>query len=72
MLSVDVEGHDLQVLNGLDFECYRPKVIVIEMRGLQGIENTEIYNFLTKRGYCLLYFSILSAYFVDKKYLNKN
>ncbi len=30
LLSVDVEGWELEVLNGLDFQIYRPRVLVIE------------------------------------------
>jgi FkbM family methyltransferase len=30
LLSVDVEGWELEVLNGLDFHMYRPRVLVIE------------------------------------------
>jgi FkbM family methyltransferase len=30
ILSVDVEGWELEVLEGLDFESYRPRVMVIE------------------------------------------
>lgn len=30
ILSVDAEGHDLQVLQGLDFERYRPRLIITE------------------------------------------
>lgn len=30
ILSVDVEGHDEQVIRSLDFGCYVPKVIVVE------------------------------------------
>lgn len=30
VLSVDAEGHDLQVLQGIDFERYRPHLIITE------------------------------------------
>ena len=30
LLSIDVEGHELQVLQGLDFNLYSPDVIVVE------------------------------------------
>lgn len=33
ILSIDVEGHELEVIDGLSFEIYRPKVIVIENFG---------------------------------------
>lgn len=39
LLSIDVEGAEGDVLDGLDFEMYRPKMIVVEMtRELEAIE----------------------------------
>ena len=29
-LCIDVEGHELEVVKGLDLNIYRPKVIIIE------------------------------------------
>ncbi len=30
-LTIDVEGHDLQILRSIDFDKYRPKVIIAEL-----------------------------------------
>ena len=65
LLTIDVEGHDLQVLRGLDLEKYRPKIIIIEMHDFHGIEDSEIYRHLNANGYELKYFAVLNAYFVD-------
>jgi FkbM family methyltransferase len=65
LLSIDVEGHDLKVLKSLDLSRYRPKIVVIEMHDYEGIERSEIYKYLTERGYALKYFAFLDAYFVD-------
>jgi Methyltransferase FkbM domain len=53
LLSVDVEGVDLEVLKGLNFDIYNPKVIVVEswIDDLNGILGGEIHDFLTKKGY---------------------
>jgi hypothetical protein len=32
-LSLDVEGYEINVLKGIDFEKYKPKVIVVECHG---------------------------------------
>lgn len=37
-LSLDVEGYEAQVLNGLDFNKYRPKFILVEARFKDEIE----------------------------------
>ncbi|MCB0096496.1 MAG: FkbM family methyltransferase, partial [Caldilineaceae bacterium] len=38
LLSLDVEGYELQVLKGLDFKRHRPKFMLIEVRDRQTIE----------------------------------
>ena len=66
LLSIDVEGHELPVLEGLDFNKYRPNVIVVEYLDLnvskleiknlniENVINSEIYKFLTLKRYILV------------------
>jgi FkbM family methyltransferase len=49
-LSVDAEGHDLDVLKGLDFSVYKPALIIVEYNK----HRQEIFDFLTDKGYRLL------------------
>ena len=65
LLSIDVEGHDLQVLRSLDLSRYRPRIIVIEVHDLGALNDTEIYAYLTENGYSLKFMAVLNAYFVD-------
>ena len=53
LLSVDVEGVDLEVLKGLDFKVYNPKVVVVESlnSNIDNILNGEIHKFLSNIGY---------------------
>ncbi len=51
LLSVDTEGHDLQVLAGIDWEAMRPEVVICEANA--GEFATSAENFLTERGYRL-------------------
>ncbi len=67
LLTIDVEGHDLHVLKGLDLSKYRPKVIIIEIHELDSVKDNEIYKYLSENGYLLKAFAILSAYFVDDR-----
>jgi FkbM family methyltransferase len=67
LLTIDVEGHDFQVLKGLDLTRYRPKIIVIEMHDLDGIQDSEIYRHLIANEYQLKHFALLNAYFVDAR-----
>ncbi|MHB8057203.1 MAG: FkbM family methyltransferase [Desulfuromonadaceae bacterium] len=48
-LSVDAEGHDLDVLKGLDFSIYKPQLIVVEYNR----HRQEIFDFLVGNGYRL-------------------
>jgi FkbM family methyltransferase len=43
-LSVDVEGHELEVLKGLNLKVYSPSIIVLEYLDLS-IDKLEVYNF---------------------------
>lgn len=65
LLSIDVEGHDFNVLRGLDLTKYRPKVIIIELHTMDKINETDIYRYLSDNDYKLKYFAVLNAYFVD-------
>jgi FkbM family methyltransferase len=49
LLLVDAEGMDHEVLSGLDFERYRPRVIVTE----DGAGDAAKYRLLQERGYVL-------------------
>lgn len=53
LLSVDVEGHELEVLDSLDFIQFSPKVIVIEMHDfdISSPANNPVYDRLTTEGY---------------------
>lgn len=55
-LSIDVEGHDTQVLKSLDFGLYKPKIVCIETwtNGLDQVMREEVYRFLTGMGYVLI------------------
>ena len=72
-MSVDVEGNDYKVLTSLDFNLYRPKLIVVEIHGynLSNITKSDIYRFLTSIEYELVNFATMNGYFIDKIYLNE-
>ena len=48
-LSLDVEGAELDVLNGIDFNNYNFKNILIETKNFD-----EIHNFLIKKNYTFI------------------
>lgn len=55
LLSVDVEGFDLRVLQGLDFARYAPAVVLVEslLTRLEDILAGDLHGFMTARGYAL-------------------
>lgn len=65
-LSIDVEGHDFKVLKSLDLSRYRPKVIIIELRELDKLNDNEINKYLIANNYLFKGYSVLTAYYVDK------
>ena len=80
LLSIDVEGHELQVLQGLDFDRYSPDVIIVEFLDLtiskleiknQSVENlfkTDLYKFLISKNYIFVNFIYADLIFVKKEF----
>jgi FkbM family methyltransferase len=66
LLSIDVEGHDFEVLHSLDFEKYHPRLIVIEIHGLDFLNpySNPIYQHLTAQGYRMVAYAIMNGYFM--------
>ena len=50
LLSVDVEGHELEVLSGFDFARWRPRLILLE----DHVGNLARHRFLKAAGYRLI------------------
>ena len=80
MLSVDVEGHELQVFEGLDFNFYKPEVIVVEFLDLdvnkleiknlniEKLFKTELYKFLISKDYILVNCIYSDLIFINKDF----
>ena len=50
LLSIDAEGHDLEILQSLDFERFQPQLIVVEY----GSKRDDILSFFARIGYSIL------------------
>ncbi len=71
-ISIDVEGHEMNVLRSIDFSKYRPKLFVIEMIEyttsiVDFKKNTEILEFMESKGYIEYCFNGINSIFVDKE-----
>ena len=79
-LSIDVEGHELEVLKGLDLNKYKPDVIVVEFLDLStkklevknlNIDNlfkTELFKYLTLKNYILVNYIYSDLIFINKEF----
>ena len=78
-VSIDVEGNELNVLKGLNFKKYKPKIIILEFirpnikefyqNDIKDITNSKIYKFMINKGYKLINWVHDDLIFVSKKYI---
>jgi FkbM family methyltransferase len=61
-LSLDVEGHEIEVMRGLDFEKFKPALILIE----DGVRDLSKHNFLKSRDYKLVKRTTLNNWYVPR------
>lgn len=61
-LSIDVEGHEIEVMRGFDFDKYRPSLILIE----DGVRNLDKHRFLKRQGYRLVKRTTLNNWYIPK------
>lgn len=71
-MSIDVEGMDFQILQSIDFENSRPKVICVEAADYSpvgaGARRSELIDFLVAKGYYEYANTNLNAIMVDRKF----
>ncbi len=70
LLTIDIEGHELPALQSLNFEIYRPKVIVVELHeeNIEAILKNEVYLFIKSKDYSLFSWTLPSLIFVRNGY----
>ncbi len=68
LMSVDVEGMDLEVLRSNDWKKYRPRVIIAEDLGfdLEKPKGSKVFGFLSSMGYKLVAKTPYSLIFKEK------
>lgn len=75
IISIDVEGLNLEIIKGFDFKAYRPEIFLIETINFTIDFNEtkieEIYKIMKENGYMLFIDTYINSIFVDeKKYRN--
>ena len=70
LLNVDVEGLDLEVLKSLDFDQFRPRMIVVEILGyeLENYRSEPIFEHLSANCYRLVAYTHMNAIFIDRNF----
>lgn len=61
-LSLDVEGHEIDVMRGLDFKKFRPALVLIE----DGVRDLGKHRYLTRNGYKLVKRTSLNNWYVPR------
>jgi FkbM family methyltransferase len=62
MMSVDVEGHELEVLSGFDFNRWKPRLVLLE----DHVSNLDKHRFMIRAGYALMRRSGLNGWYVPR------
>lgn len=72
LLSIDTEGLDSEIIQQLDFNIYRPKIICIETSefSLNGVGNkhSDLINYIIGKDYFEYASTYLNSIFIDKKW----
>lgn len=65
LLTIDVENHDYEVLSSINLDQYRPKLIVIEMHGLDllDIQQNIIFQYLRTNHYTMVSYAGDNGFF---------
>lgn len=59
-LSIDVEGHEVEALSGLDFARWQPRLVLLE----DHVSDLSKHHFMTSRGYKLVRRTKLNGWYV--------
>lgn len=80
-LSIDVEGHELDILNGFDIKKYQPDIVSIEFldlnlekfefhyNNIENVINSEIYKYFISNNYKFINWNHADLIFVNNEYI---
>jgi len=70
VLSLDIEGSELDALTTLNWQTQKPRVILVECWEKPWLKGNKLNSFLSKKQYKLQAYTGLTSVFVAKEYLN--
>ena len=70
-MNIEVEGKELEVLKGNDWNKFRPKVILVEIlsSSLEEFFDNSTYTFLNENNYSLFAKTFNTCFFIENKFL---
>lgn len=76
LLNIDIEGCDTEILEAMDFERFRPKIIICEAIPYKknivvGEKDTELVELLWENDYIEYAFTGINCIFIDKRELRE-
>ena len=68
-MSIDVEGHEMEVLHSNNWDLFRPKYLLIELLNadLDSIRTSQTHQFLINEGYKIFAKAYHTYFFVDDR-----
>lgn len=71
ILNLDIEGLEKQILDSINFEKYRPMIMIIEMipyskKLVTGQKDTELLEYVKSKGYDEYAFTGINSIFIDR------
>ena len=71
ILNLDIEGLERKILDSMDFEKYRPMIMIIEMipysrELVAGQKDTELLEYVKSKGYDEYAFTGINSIFIDR------
>ena len=79
-MNIDVEGHEIDVLNGFDIKKYSPEIVSIEYldlkmkrlefknNDLKNVLNSEIYKYMVFNGFSLINWNHADLIFINNNF----
>jgi len=76
VLNIDIEGKEMEILRSIDFEKYRPLIIILETipyrpRLVYEEKREDIVSFMKEKNYTEYAFTGINSIFVDREKLSK-
>jgi len=73
-VSIDTEGHEMEVLSGFNFDLHKPSIFAVELNGVTSLDEVSLNPvnlFLVDKGYVAVGKNVISLDVATVFYLAK-